>query len=249
MLTADTKREQWRLRRQRYIASLTPEQLTDLYRKNAERRSKKRAELALRDGRIPGKSGIRKLSPEEKKIANKAKAARYRENNLEKVRLRDAQEQKRKRAIKAVNEGRKPGRIGREARLTDRQRLVNKRTSAIAYWINNPEKRILLSKSCYESNKEEFIIKARNRRAKKKGNGGKHNAQDIKQLWFLQKGKCTWCLHKLGDKKPHVDHRIPIALGGSNNKSNLQLLHASCNKKKAAKHPVEYGLQYGLLAW
>jgi 5-methylcytosine-specific restriction endonuclease McrA len=32
----------------------------------------------------------------------------------------------------------------------------------------------------------------------------------------------------------HVDHYLPLALGGSNAASNLRLMHATCNLAKGA---------------
>lgn len=77
---------------------------------------------------------------------------------------------------------------------------------------------------------------------------GTHTAADIKRLWFLQKGNCTWCLQSLGDDQ-HVDHKKPLSKGGTNDPKNLQLLHAKCNLSKSNHNPEDYGLRHGLLAW
>lgn len=45
----------------------------------------------------------------------------------------------------------------------------------------------------------------------------------------------------------HVDHIQPLALGGSNDKTNLQLLCPTCNTKKSAKHPIDFMQSRGLL--
>ena len=39
----------------------------------------------------------------------------------------------------------------------------------------------------------------------------------------------------------------PLALGGSNDKANLQLLCPTCNAKKSAKHPIDFMQSRGLL--
>ena len=249
MVSTAHKREQWRIRRARHIALLSPEKVAEMYAKNSARRSAIRAAKAIAEGRIPGKKGNRKFSPEEKKAADKARYNRWKQKNLVKAKASDAERHRKVRADNAVASGRKPGLIGRERVLTDAQRAANRRAYNIAYCENNRELRSLRAKAYYETHKEQTFARGRNRRSIKKGNGGKHTAADIKELWFLQKGKCTWCLKSFGEEKPHVDHRIPIAKGGSNDKSNLQLLHARCNKVKAAHHPIEHGLKYGLLAW
>ena len=85
-----------------------------------------------------------------------------------------------------------------------------------------------------------------NRLAMKKRVGGKHTAADIKRLFRLQRGKCACCHVSIADGY-HVDHIQPLALGGSNDKTNLQLLCPTCNTKKSAKHPIDFMQSRGLL--
>ena len=46
-----------------------------------------------------------------------------------------------------------------------------------------------------------------------------------------------------GKGKYHVDHRMPLSLGGSNYPDNLQLLCPTCNLSKSATHPDIYEKQ------
>lgn len=57
------------------------------------------------------------------------------------------------------------------------------------------------------------------------------------------------CLKPLIKNKFHVDHHMPLVLGGSNDRSNLRLLHQKCNLSKGARDPAEHALQNGLLCW
>lgn len=50
-----------------------------------------------------------------------------------------------------------------------------------------------------------------------------------------QNGLCACCGEPL--VKYHVDHIMPLALGGRNIPENIQLLLPSCNHRKSAKHP------------
>lgn len=68
----------------------------------------------------------------------------------------------------------------------------------------------------------------------------------VKQLSVLQQGKCAICRRSL-DAGFHVDHIIPLALGGSHTKRNIQLLCASCNVRKSAKHPIDFMQERGFL--
>lgn len=89
-------------------------------------------------------------------------------------------------------------------------------------------------------------VRRRNREAKIKINGGRHTASDILNLLSAQKYKCAVCKKSIS-KDYHVDHVMPLALGGSNAKDNLQLLCPLCNKSKHAKHPVDFMQELGFL--
>lgn len=89
-------------------------------------------------------------------------------------------------------------------------------------------------------NPERVGASKRTNRAKRANAEGVHTGHDIKALFAHQRGTCPNCqalLIKRGPGKYHVDHIMPIALGGSNWPSNLQLLCPPCNMSKGAKHP------------
>jgi 5-methylcytosine-specific restriction endonuclease McrA len=90
-----------------------------------------------------------------------------------------------------------------------------------------------------KANPQKVQVWIRNRRAKLKGLNGSHTISDILFLMNEQKGKCVYCLC---DIRPEfqVDHIVPVALGGSNDKGNLQLLCKPCNLDKRDKDPAEY---------
>lgn len=83
-------------------------------------------------------------------------------------------------------------------------------------------------------------IQQQNRRARLLEAGGTYSSQDIKKLYELQKGRCWWnTKHKL-DKGYHIDHRIPLVKGGSNDISNIVLACPHCNLSKRDKMPEEF---------
>lgn len=69
-----------------------------------------------------------------------------------------------------------------------------------------------------------------NRQAKLRGNGGRHTAREWSALCVLWNHRCLCCGSSLG---PSRDHIVPLALGGTNDASNLQLLCVPCNVAKA----------------
>ena len=97
-----------------------------------------------------------------------------------------------------------------------------------------------------KANPELGRLYAHRRRSLKLNAGGKHTAKDIKQLFDLQRGKCACCNVSIKDKY-HIDHVIPLAAGGSNDRLNLQLLCPTCNLSKSAKNPVDFMQQRGFL--
>ena len=118
----------------------------------------------------------------------------------------------------------------------------------IAKWrLANPEKAKHASKKWNAANPEYVRINAQNRRARKREAGGKLSKWLSDKLFKLQRGKCACgCKQSLGADY-HLDHRMPLALGGSNEDDNIQLLRAKCNLQKSAKHPVDFMQQRGFL--
>jgi len=117
----------------------------------------------------------------------------------------------------------------------------------IAYRAANPEKTKAFYAAWAKANPEAVRIKSHNRRARKFKAGGKLSKGLAERLFKLQRGKCACgCKQPLGIDY-HLDHRMPLALGGSNTDDNIQLLRAICNLQKNAKHPIEFMQQRGFL--
>ncbi len=84
------------------------------------------------------------------------------------------------------------------------------------------------------------------RRAKMSGANGKHTASDIRRIHAKQGYKCACCGVDTKTKY-HVDHIMPLALGGSNDPLNLQILCQLCNTQKSWRHPVDFMQAKGFL--
>jgi 5-methylcytosine-specific restriction endonuclease McrA len=94
-------------------------------------------------------------------------------------------------------------------------------------------------------NRERVRALHHNRKARKRGNGGAHTGDDIKNIFKAQKGKCAYC--KSGLSSYHVDHIIPISRGGTNGRRNIQILCQPCNLRKSAKDPIDFARMQGML--
>ena len=111
---------------------------------------------------------------------------------------------------------------------------------------NNRQKvRLIKRKWAKENTEQNKEIKANNK-AKRRGADGKFTFDQIKELLRKQKYKCISCGCDI-KKSFHRDHIFPIALGGSNHITNIQLLCAPCNIKKSSKHPVDFMQERGFL--
>ena len=95
------------------------------------------------------------------------------------------------------------------------------------------------------ANSKKIKIYNQNRRAIKLANGNRLSPGLSDKLFCLQQGKCACCKCLLD--KYHLDHIMPLALGGLNNDNNIQLLCPTCNLKKHTKHPIDFMQSRGFL--
>ena len=120
--------------------------------------------------------------------------------------------------------------------------LQNKKT---VWRKSNPTLIAEAKKKWHETNPLARRVHEQNRRARKKRNGGTHTQQDIQQICEAQRMRCAVCEAKL--KLFVVDHIVPLALGGSNDKFNLQVLCKKCNGSKHHKDPIAFMQERGKL--
>lgn len=223
----------------------------------------KRDAAALAAGREPGRVGQPpKYTEEEKREIRRIKSAKWREENQERAREITRESMKRAAAAKALAEGREPGKVGRPSSKTAEEKRANRARLTREHYQRHPEvlekakareiakrRGNFVSQALPRLTKDEKKLIERvngaNRRARVRNNGGKHTKDDIIRLMIEQEGKCAFCGLPFGDDGYHVDHFIPISRGGSNNPSNLKLLHPTCNLKKGAHDPIEFGFTIG----
>lgn len=102
------------------------------------------------------------------------------------------------------------------------------------------------NRAWHKANPNAAKVISENRRARKLNNGGRLSRGLSAKLFVLQKGKCACCGLPLGASY-HMDHVIPLALGGSNTDDNIQLLRQRCNSQKGKKHPIDFMQSRGFL--
>lgn len=117
----------------------------------------------------------------------------------------------------------------------DAEHREEKRMSRRRRRADNPEKVHEYGRACNHR-----------RRARKLNSEGAHTAADIRLQWKSQTDRqgrlrCWWCGGVIVGADYHVDHRIPLARGGSNGAENIVIAHPTCNLSKGAKTPQEIG--------
>lgn len=194
---------------------------------------------ALREKRILAYHATKEEKRESKAATDKA----YRERNQEDLSNR--------RKLKLAQDAHY------RARNTERARLwyaANKDVAsdkAAALYASNREV-IKARVAAYQRANPEMTrmhhrVKASRRRTRLAEAGGEnYTRQDVELLLTLQRWKCANCATSL-KKAFHVDHRIPVAKGGTNDRGNIDLLCPKCNLAKSAKLPHVFAQENGRL--
>ncbi len=107
----------------------------------------------------------------------------------------------------------------------------------LAYKKADPERLASWRKNEYKKDYTKRAKLVRQKRVKEAA--GVHTKEDIRQIFNEQCGLCVYCRDSL-DNKFHKDHVMPLKLGGSHCKENIQLLCPSCSFKKNDLHPAIY---------
>lgn len=125
--------------------------------------------------------------------------------------------------------------------ITEQKRKTNS-----AWNLLNKEHKKLYNAEYEKLHPESANIRKMKRRARIKKSSGSISIGLKKKLLILQKGKCACCGQNLGENY-HLDHIVPLSLGGLNVDGNMQLLTARCNLQKGPKHPVDFMQSRGFL--
>lgn len=136
------------------------------------------------------------------------------------------------------------------AKAYAREKRLQNQDAAIArakeWRQKNPEKSSASTKRWQAENASIVSIHKSNRRAKKRLSVGVLSTGLKDKLFTIQRGKCACCGLPLGSNY-HLDHIMPLALGGPNTDDNIQLLRQRCNNQKHTKHPVDFMQERGFL--
>lgn len=126
-----------------------------------------------------------------------------------------------------------------------------KRADAVARvlkWQKENPERVNAKNARWKKENPDSITKQRNaRRARQLAAGGSYTAKEARELLVAQDYLCAnpYCRADLRHVKRHLDHKVPLAKGGSNGIENLQWLCARCNLTKWAYDYHEWLAEQG----
>jgi 5-methylcytosine-specific restriction endonuclease McrA len=95
------------------------------------------------------------------------------------------------------------------------------------------------SRKAYLANPSKYKASCSRRRGRVSNAEGTYSARDILLISISQDNLCPYCGCNITLDK-HIDHILPLILGGTNWPQNLQTLCPTCNLRKGPKHPDVY---------
>lgn len=136
--------------------------------------------------------------------------------------------------------------INSDSREYYQKNMLKKKQYYVDARKKDPEKFRAKTRAYDRAHPDKARIRCANRQARKRSGGGSFSLADIKNILALQKNKCPICAVVITTKY-HIDHNVPLALGGSNGKENIQLLCPPCNRTKSHKDPIAFMQEKGFL--
>lgn len=179
--------------------------------------------------------------PKENTEKEKQRKRKWYEENKEKARLSSQRFSKRKSSIEKQKERHREWyEKNREEKMRQNKEWAKKNKSRFREY----------TKRWRGKNPHYSSVSNQKRRGFLENAEGRYSQSDLEDLFSRQKGRCAFCgcrISESGKKRYHADHVVPLAKGGSNWITNIQLLCKSCNLSKGAKDPVEWAQEKGKL--
>lgn len=161
----------------------------------------------------------------------------------------ESPEKRQERRRKAAAYRARPERKQRQRELSDKWRSENPeraRAHGRATDRRRADVKAEYNKQWRKENREVVAAHSRNRRAMVKSSDGEHTAADVLVILQAQRYRCAAC-RKDTRHTYHVDHIKALSRGGSNDKTNLQVLCPTCNNQKHAADPIDFMRRKGFL--
>lgn len=134
------------------------------------------------------------------------------------------------------------------ARISEKRKSLRDklRAQTMAWRVANRSRARATMNAWYAENKERLRPRRKAAKAMRRA-AGRVDPGDVVSLMTLQRGRCACCKTSIKSAAYHLDHIHPLARGGDNTITNLQLLCPPCNLSKSAKDPVTFMQSRGFL--
>jgi len=124
----------------------------------------------------------------------------------------------------------------------------DKHASYVQKWACENMERKKSNNSIWKKRRKDLVnASTQKRRATKKNQLGVVSNNIVVKMMRLQKFLCINCKIDLTQSGYHIDHIMPLSLGGIHADENLQLLCPTCNIKKHNKDPIAWANENGRL--
>ena len=120
----------------------------------------------------------------------------------------------------------------------DKLHREERRIKGAVYRAKNREWHVARVQAYQREHPEVRRTSSSNRRAREAQASGKHTTKEVMILFEKQSKACPIC-GELIVGKYHKDHIVPLSRGGSNNISNIQITHPTCNARKHTRLMAE----------
>lgn len=195
------------------------------------------------------------ITPEQRAVKNE-RAKAYKLANPEK--LKDQRKAYRAKHADQIKQSSALYRLKNSDKIKARQRKYYEREKPriVKYFSGRRHLKRSYDREYYEANKTKHAEQSKRwkkdnpdllrvyRAVRRSAAGSAISVKLINQLKRAQQMKCRYCGADL-NAGYHLDHRMPLRLGGTNEASNLQLLCPTCNMRKHAKHPELFEKEIG----
>jgi 5-methylcytosine-specific restriction endonuclease McrA len=124
----------------------------------------------------------------------------------------------------------------------------NKHAKYVQTWLTKNLEQKKKSDSLWKVARKDLVnASTQKRRAAQKNQLGFVSQNIVQRLMAGQRSLCINCKVELHQSGYHIDHIMPLSLGGIHSDWNLQLLCPTCNIKKSNKDPIAWAHENGRL--
>lgn len=124
----------------------------------------------------------------------------------------------------------------------------DKHSSYVQKWLQKNVEKKKASNSIWKKCRNDLVnASTQKRRATKRSQLGVVSKNIVEKMMRSQRHLCINCKTDLKQSGYHIDHIMPLSLGGIHADENLQLLCPTCNIKKHNKHPIAWANENGRL--